>query len=136
MAIADVIREGENLRFQWRLVGTHVTEFTGRDVTGRYFDELYGGADHDDLVAAYVWVTKHGQPLRWYGNSHFVEKDWLSMEVIGLPLAADGRTVDKIFCGIFFSRSASPKTQCHSRSMGGVDMGQDRLQIAGYSPSI
>ena len=104
MAIADVIREGENLRFQWRLVGTHVTEFTGRDVTGRYFDELYGGADHDDLVAAYVWVTKHGQPLRWYGNSHFVEKDWLSMEVIGLPLAADGRTVDKIFCGMVFQK--------------------------------
>ena len=104
ISIAEILRDGGEQRFRWRLVGTHTTEKTGRDVTGRYFDDVYAGDDYDDLVAAYVWVAEHGRPLRWHGNSHFVDKDWMSMEIIGLPLAEDGETVDKILCGMVFQQ--------------------------------
>ncbi len=104
IAMADVLREGEQLRFRWRLVGTHITEKTDRDVTGRYFEDIYGGDNHDDLVAAYVWMAKNGEPLRWFGNSEFVEKDWLTFECVGMPLASDGKTVDKLLAGMFFAQ--------------------------------
>ncbi len=74
LAMADILREGETLRFRWRLVGTHITEKTDRDVTGLYFEDIYDGAKHDDLVAAYVWMAQNSKFLRWSGNSEFVEK--------------------------------------------------------------
>ncbi|MBT3532263.1 MAG: PAS domain-containing protein [Rhodospirillaceae bacterium] len=105
IAIADVIRNGSDLRFQWRLVGTHITEGTGRDVAGRYFDDVYGGDNHDDLVAAYLRIARNGAPLRWHGDCQFVDKEWMMTEVVGMPLSENGRTVDKLFMGMVFSQN-------------------------------
>ena len=104
IALIDVFRDGGDLRLSWRLVGPHITGSTGRDVTGRYFDELYAGADREDLMAAYVWLATNGRPLRWHGNSEFVNKDWLKFECAGFPLASDGQTVDKLLIGMVFAR--------------------------------
>jgi hypothetical protein len=103
LAMADILREGEKLRFRWRLVGTHITEKTDRNVTGLYFEDIYDGANHDVLVAAYVWMAQNSKSLRWFENSEFVEKDWLAFECAGMPLASDGKTVDKLLVGMFFA---------------------------------
>ncbi|MDA1097850.1 MAG: PAS domain-containing protein [Proteobacteria bacterium] len=103
IAIADVIRNDERLDFGWRLIGTHTTANTGRDMTGRRFSDIYAGENHDDLVANYIWVVRNELPLRWYGNSQFVEREWMQLEVVGMPLANDGRTVDKLFLGAVYS---------------------------------
>ncbi len=103
IAIVDVIRDGEGLNFCWRLIGTHSTSHTGRDMTGRHFDEIYAGEDFDNMFAPYVWLVQNAMPLRWYGNAQFVEKEWMMVEIAGMPLASDGRTVDKIFLGAFYA---------------------------------
>ena len=103
IAIADVVRKGDQLRFRWRLVGTHITEKMDRDVTGLYFEDIYAGDNHENLLAAYVWPAQNAKPLRWFGNSEFVEKHWLTFECVGMPLASDGKTVDKLLAGMFFS---------------------------------
>jgi hypothetical protein len=102
VAIADVIKDGGDLNFRWRLIGTHTTSNTGRDMTGRYFDEIYAGENYDELVSTYIWLVENAMPLRWQGNSQFVNKEWMMVEIVGLPLASDGRTVDKLLLGAVY----------------------------------
>lgn len=85
-----------NIRFRWRLIGTHVTTAVARDCTGKSFEELYLGKDFEQVSAPFAWVANNAQPLRWYGTSGFIGKEWQSYEGIYLPLSDDGKTVDMI----------------------------------------
>ncbi|MBT6429275.1 MAG: PAS domain-containing protein, partial [Rhodospirillaceae bacterium] len=97
--LIDVLTEPE-LRFRWRLIGTHVTTAVGRDCTGMYFDELYPAEDFETVSGPFKWVAENAKPLRWHGTSGFIGRDWQAYEGVYLPLSSNGATVDMIFCGV------------------------------------
>jgi hypothetical protein len=80
-------------RFRFRLVGTLVVDYVGKDNTGRWFDDLL--PDFDPSV--FIDVVETGKPSWARGRSKMrPEKDYYELERIRLPLASDGKTVDMI----------------------------------------
>lgn len=90
--------EPKPLRFRFRLVGTEVVEHVGKDMTGKYLDELvefdkqYESVmpDYEGVVESHREVTR---PVR------FMTKDgerYLNYERLLLPLSEDGKTVNMI----------------------------------------
>jgi hypothetical protein len=95
LELIDVERQPK-FRLRWRLIGTQVTTAVGRDATGKYFDEIYIGEDFATVSEPFEWVAKNAKPLRWYGTSGFVSKEWQAYEGVYLPLSGDDKTVDVI----------------------------------------
>ena len=80
-------------RFRFRLVGTQVVDYVGKDNTGHWFDELL--PDFDPGV--FIDVVETGKPSWSRGRSKMrPEKDYYELERVRLPLATDGKTVDMI----------------------------------------
>lgn len=91
--MVDVRREP--LRFRFRLVGTEIVKFTGRDCTGLWLDQAYPDyvntaafAVHRECAATGVPVYRKGGVLSDPRRSH------VQAERLYLPLAANGRDVD------------------------------------------
>jgi hypothetical protein len=95
LELIDIERQPK-FRLRWRLIGTHVTTAVARDATGKYFDEIYTGEDFATISGPFEWVAANAMPLRWYGTSAFVGKEWLAYEGVYLPLSSDDKTVDRI----------------------------------------
>ena len=95
MSLIDVT--GDPRRFRYRLIGTSITRFAGRDVSGRWLEDVYtgfaGGGVHtalcrvvDDRTGDY----RRGPPV------HLGMAELAEVERIFLPLADDGASVDMI----------------------------------------
>jgi hypothetical protein len=93
LVLTDVVGAA---RFRFRLIGSTLTEFVGRDSTGKYLDEVYSPADYEYMIVAYRWVVANRAPLRITGDLRHADREWIDMESIDLPLSSDGRTVDMI----------------------------------------
>lgn len=91
-------------RYLYRLVGTQVTGRTGRDVTGRYWDELYTDEQYRALRESLDRVVATGKPCRSTGTADYVDKDFVTVEALDLPLSSDGTDVDMIFRIVAFDR--------------------------------
>ena len=93
--------ELEPLRFRVRLAGTYVVEAAGVEMTGRYLDELEDIERTLDrcrrLVETGMPYFHADVPLTW--SPHHYK----TYTVLGLPLAADGKTVDKILGALTFA---------------------------------
>jgi len=86
---------GEPPRFRCRLLGTAVVWALGFDITGRYLDEAlpeYPGSEAERMDLA---VVADRQP-RWRRGPPTMHTDryLAELEVVTLPLARDGYTVD------------------------------------------
>jgi hypothetical protein len=94
--LVDVYRNP--LRFRYRLVGTAVVESIHRELTGGWLDEVQPEIIHIATVHdRYHFVAETGRPTWRRGRTHW-ERDPLhrTIENCLVPLAADGKTVDKI----------------------------------------
>lgn len=94
--LLDVFREP--LRYRYRLCGTKLVDSLGEEVTGRWLDEV-----HPQLVAnpesrdRYRFVVETGGATWRRGPPLWTcDPDHRMLESCIVPLAADGRTVDKI----------------------------------------
>ncbi len=87
---------GAAARFRYRLIGTEITARTERDVTGRFFDEVYPAETLENFSASFHWIARHKLPLRSYGTMAFSNKGFLAFEALEVPLASDGEQVDII----------------------------------------
>ena len=102
--LLDVERE-PRLRFRYRLLGTaHVTAM-GADFTGEYLDAAHPAflesASHDDFLS-----VAGGLPSYRRGKPTFhVDKSYLSMERLALPLAEDGVRVNVLLAITFYTRA-------------------------------
>ncbi|ANK79640.1 MAG: hypothetical protein TEF_01650 [Rhizobiales bacterium NRL2] len=88
--------EGAESRFRWRLIGTHVTTMLGRDMTGRWFDEIYDAGTLTSITTGPRWVLANRRPVRTVGQAPVDERSYLRSENLHMPLSDDGRRVDKI----------------------------------------
>lgn len=89
----DVFRDP--WRFRFRLVGTEIVRFAGRDVTGQWLDEVVEGYQDSEAFRAHCQIVESGRPGYRRGGVKFnPSRRDLKAERLYLPLAQDGRTVD------------------------------------------
>lgn len=95
--LIDVYRDP--LRFRYRLVGTAVVKSVGRELTNKWLDEVQPQSMRNPAVRdRYRFVAETGRPA-WRRGATSWERDPIhrTIENCFVPLAADGKTVDKIF---------------------------------------
>lgn len=89
----DVVREP--LRFRFRLIGTEIVKFTGRDVTGLWLDEFLEGYLESEAFRFHRDCALTGRPAYRRGGVLFNPAGArLEAERLYLPLAQDGHQVD------------------------------------------
>lgn len=89
--------DGVPPRFRFRLLGTGITRFAGRDNTGKWMHQLYDDFEGNLSHQALCRVVRDGVPDYRSGRPVNVKLgDWVYVERIYLPLAENGRTVDMI----------------------------------------
>jgi hypothetical protein len=98
--MVDVSRDP--LRFKYRLMGTEYTMLIGRDLTGRYLDEVHPGF-HGLILRQYTEAAELGRPAFRKGpimyarsDKQYPDKQYLGMERLIVPLARNGVDVEMI----------------------------------------
>jgi hypothetical protein len=98
MLMVDVV-EGPH-RFRFRLMGTSLVDAASRELTGKFFDEADTSGYDSDVLEDYAEVLRTKAPLcktRHYNPQPGSFMDhWRVYERLLLPLASDGKTIDRI----------------------------------------
>lgn len=89
--------EHNPLRFRFRRLGLAMINFTGRDSTGKYIDEIYSNVTSTTAWEHLVYSTEYGKPtFRRDAIISNPEKKYVMSERLNLPLASDGCVVDML----------------------------------------
>ena len=95
--LVDVVRPGDNPRFRYRLLGTDITERAGRDMTGRWLDEVFPDpAVYARIKGVYLAIMNTLEPHIGAFNIFAPGREYVTANRIVLPLAADGQIVDML----------------------------------------
>lgn len=95
LMLLDVEQPG--LRLRNRLLGTKIVEYRGRDYTGRWFHEVFEDFEKSSLFAMYQKAVSTRRPVWHFGRPILHENsDYKARELLCLPLARDGSTVDML----------------------------------------
>ncbi len=92
--LVEVVPPGP--RFRYRLVGTGEVEHRGNNPTGKFLEEAHSGPDADYCDGNYRYVSENAKPLFDSTPELTTKGNQVDSEVIFLPFATDGRTVDTI----------------------------------------
>jgi hypothetical protein len=102
----DVFRDP--LRFRYRLVGTSITRSLQRELTGLWLDEAQPETTRNPVLRdRYRFIAETGRPT-WRRGQTLWNRDPTHrlIENCLVPLASDGKTVDKIFsASVMFDES-------------------------------
>jgi hypothetical protein len=95
LELVEIVRE-PRLRYRFRLVGTNITAIDGRDVTGRFADEIFS-PDIGHITREYDTVLRTGEPCLVEGvlKPNLRGLTMVYRKLV-LPLAADGETIDML----------------------------------------
>jgi hypothetical protein len=90
----------QHLRFKYRLVGSIHVEAGGFDPTGRWLDEAHPRFAGSNALRHFT-AAATGEGIAFYRGppAYVINKDYIVIERLMLPLASDGTTVD-ILLGI------------------------------------
>jgi hypothetical protein len=99
---------GDPTRFRLRLVGTGVVREYGREITGRYVDELDLGGWQGAVLDDYRRAVCECRPVASSYDYQKTDRRWITYERILLPLANDGTTVNMLFCGMVMRGAGIP----------------------------
>lgn len=88
------VHEGDPMRFRRRLVGTGITGIVGRDVTGKYFEDIYEGETLAGVSREYCRCATNWLPAHVQGQTP--NRVGYSFDSLLLPLSADQQRVDMI----------------------------------------
>jgi len=99
---------GDPMRFRLRLVGTGVVREYGREITGRFVDELDLGGWQDAVLDDYRRAVCECRPVASSYDYQKTDRRWITYERILLPLANDGATVNMLLCGMVMRGAGVP----------------------------
>jgi len=88
------------LRFRFRLHASGVTERVGYEMTGKFVDELPTREMREMVRRHYEAVVERRAPIVEVRARQIVDDRMLPCEVLALPLAADGSTIDMLMSGV------------------------------------
>lgn len=88
-------------RFRFRLVGTHVVNGLGGDLTGIALNDLEPSHLKDSLSALVRQACARREPAVLGSMQCAFRQNLIAVrEAVALPMAEDGRTVDKLLLGM------------------------------------
>ena len=88
--IYEIVHSETMRRFRIRIYGTLISQYSGRDSTGRFVDEIMGEQAYADFNQGLSWATDNKRPLRAAGSYYFVDRSFVQFESITLPLTIRG----------------------------------------------
>jgi hypothetical protein len=90
--------QDQPFRLRYRLVGSRIDRVIGRSFTGRWVDDVHAGdPNYPELLEDYRATVVQRQPSWRRGPPRVRHDDKCStLEVLRLPLATDGQTVDMV----------------------------------------
>lgn len=94
--LAEALPEDDD--FRYTLVGSEITRAVKRDSTGKRVSEVFGAAG----LALYRKVRDERRPIRVHGPVDWLGRDYIGYETVVLPLADDGRQVNRFIGGMIF----------------------------------
>jgi len=94
VTLVDVVQPGPE--FVYRLVGAHERRHRGANPTGKSLDDAYSGLDREYCYGNYRYVAGTGQHLFDSTPEPAATGELVASEVLFVPLADDGETVDTI----------------------------------------
>jgi hypothetical protein len=83
------------LRFRYRLVGTLLTQHLGYEMTGKYVEQIPEPSMREYTRRFYERALQRQEPLHEAGTELIERYAW-QHEVLVLPLASDGATIDML----------------------------------------
>ncbi|WP_341703712.1 PAS domain-containing protein [Ferrovibrio sp.] len=105
LSLAEVHRQaGGGFRFRFRLVGSRVAERLSADFTGKWLDELPSPDYGRHVAAAFGEVIAARSPFIEHLDM-VIDGRLRDYDVLRLPLAADGETVDMVMTAVDFGDS-------------------------------
>lgn len=96
IALLGVERGGKTPRFRVRVAGTAVVTAMGGDVTGRYLDEYLQPGQAAPTLDRLTELLTSRQPYFIQTRMLRQQREFVLIQRLILPLAADGETVDMI----------------------------------------
>jgi hypothetical protein len=104
--------ERNPLRFRYRLLGTEQVQAMERDLTGRFLDEAHTSFVTSVSYPQYVAAAERAEIGYRRGPPVFhLNKDYVALERLLLPLAKDGATVDVLLAiTVYVSTGARVQT--------------------------
>lgn len=102
LSLVEVHRGDGGLRFRFRLIGSRVAARFGFDATGRWLEDFPGDTYRQHIGAAFAEVVARAGPFAERPNM-VIDGMLHNYEILRLPLASDGRTVDMLMIGADFS---------------------------------
>lgn len=87
--IYEVARSETGRRFRIRLYGTLISQYSGRDPTGKFVDEIMSEQAYADFNRGLSWAVDEAKPLRAAGSYYFVDRSFVTFESITLPLTVE-----------------------------------------------
>jgi hypothetical protein len=96
--LVDVVRaRGDPPAFRFRLVGTQIITWAGRDHTGAMIDEPSYGPNWRQVHEIYAGVVATREPAYSEYSAPWQGREFLTYERIIAPLSGDGETIDMLF---------------------------------------
>ncbi len=95
--LVDVV--GDPPRFRFRLFGTSISEIGGRDLTGRWVDDITPPAWSHDVQAAFAEALRLRRPCYSLRELDHAYKN-VVLHRLACPMSSDGKTVDRLIVGI------------------------------------
>ena len=86
----EIVSSQAERRFRIRLYGTLISQYSGRDPTGRFVDEIMSEQAYADFNRGLSWATDEARPLRAVGSYYFVDRSFVEFESITMPLTVGG----------------------------------------------
>lgn len=118
--LLDVSRQP--LRFRYRLIGTAHVEAGGWDATGRWLDEAHPRFLASSAYPQFCAVAERAVVAYYQGRpTYVVQKDFIQIERLVMPLAQDGRQVDMLL-GITVLLAAGEKPRRLEPATGALDL--------------
>lgn len=94
VVLIDVVRDGANHRFRYRLAGTHLVDILGEEVTGKYLEDTGWGPRLGD---AHRLLSTVVEEKLVFGVSRSPISELLRFEHLTLPLSSHHPVVDTLF---------------------------------------
>lgn len=116
LLLLDVLESG--MDFHIRLMGTHVVNGLGADLTGRYLSEVAGGGDENPMLTLARQAVETRVPnILGYRRLRPSGRLVILSEAIALPLSENGRDIDRILAGL----SLIPRSNTGPLATGAIE---------------
>jgi hypothetical protein len=100
--IALVEVSHDPLRFRFRLHGTGIARRVGYDMTGKAVDALPNGRIRALVLRNFAAVVAERAPRVEIRARHIMDDRTVDSEVLAMPLARDGKTIDMLLVAVAF----------------------------------